>query len=100
MKKFISKILSEKAILLLIGIGIWALVLQNAGVIPSNQGVYVNDGDIDISGSGVFIQNETLSVDIDKTVDVNIKEVHGRSTSPRYPLGAFSPGVLPVKIDR
>ena len=100
MKKLISKILSEKVILLLIGIGIWALVLQNAGVLPSNQGVYVNDGDIDISGSGVFIQNETLNVDIDKTVDVNIKEVHGRSTTPRFRPGPFTPGVLPVKIEK
>ena len=99
MKKLMSKILSEKAILLMIGIGIWALVLQNAGIISSNQGVYVNDGDIDVSGSGVYIQNENFTVDIDKTVDVNIKEVHGRSTAPRYRTGLFTPGVLPVKIE-
>ena len=99
MKKLMSKILSEKAILLMIGIGIWALVLQNAGIISSNQGVYVHDGDIDVSGSGVYIQNENFTVDIDKTVDVNIKEVHGRSTTPRFRPGPFTPGVLPVKIE-
>lgn len=68
-----SKNLSLKAILISIAVGIWAIVLQNAGVIPTNQNVkvvntvdtYVNGGNIDADVSG--------SVSVDNTVDVNIE---------------------------
>ena len=46
-----KKLISEKVILLLIGIGIWALVLQNAGIIPTDKGVYVNGGNVSVSGN-------------------------------------------------
>ncbi len=66
-----SKNNSLKAILILMTVGIWAIVLQNAGVIPTSQKVrvvntvdtYVQGGNIDADVSG--------SVDIDNTVDVN-----------------------------
>lgn len=61
-----------KPILILIALGIWAIVLQNAGVIPTNQNVYVVntvgvDGSVRVSGN----------VDVDNTVDVNIDEING-----------------------
>jgi len=72
-----SKNISLKAILIIMTIGIWAIVLQNAGIIPTNQNVrvvntvdtYVNGGDIDADVSG--------SVDIGNTVDINIEAVNG-----------------------
>jgi hypothetical protein len=66
-----KKNISLKAILILIGIGIWAIVLQNAGVIPTKQNVYVKGGYIDADVNG--------SVDIDNTVDVNIDAINGYS---------------------
>lgn len=72
-----SKNLSLKAILVIIGIGIWAIVLQNAGVIPTKQNVYVKGGYIDADVSGSVDVNG--SVDIDNTVDINIQEINGKS---------------------
>lgn len=66
-----KKNISLKAILILIGIGIWAIVLQNAGIIPTKQNVYVKGGYIDADVSG--------RVDIDNTVDVNIDAINGYS---------------------
>lgn len=68
-----SKNISLKAILITIAVGIWAIVLQNAGIIPTNQNVKVVntvdvDGNVDVSGS----------VSVDNTVDINISEVNGR----------------------
>ena len=84
-----KKLISEKVILLLIGIGIWALVLQNAGIIPTDKGVYVNGGNVSVSGN----------VNIVNTVDVNIKEVGDTSvTGGRGPFRGK--GVLPVKIEK
>lgn len=66
---------TSKIILLAIAIGIWAIVLQNAGVIPTNQNVYVVntvgvDGSVKVSGS----------VDVDNTVDINIDEINGSNS--------------------
>lgn len=82
-----SKNLSLKAILISIAVGIWAIVLQNAGVIPTNQNVkvvntvdtYVNGGNIDADVSG--------SVSVDNTVDVNIKKILG---APAAAYGAYT----------
>jgi hypothetical protein len=67
---------STKAILISIGVGIWVLVFQNAGIIPKligtengTQTVYVTGGSIDSNISG--------SVSVDNTVDVNIHEING-----------------------
>jgi hypothetical protein len=63
---------TAKIILLAIAIGIWAIVLQNAGIIPTNQNVKVVntvgvDGSVRVSGN----------VDVDNTVDINIDEING-----------------------
>ena len=60
-----SKNISLKAILLSIAIGIWAIVLQNAGIIPTNQNVKVVNS-VDVSGT----------VDVGE-VDVNITKING-----------------------
>lgn len=69
-----TKNISLKVILISITLGIWAIVLQNAGVIPTNQNVKVVntvgvDGSVRVSGN----------VDVDNTVDINIKEINGKS---------------------
>ncbi|PXX22847.1 hypothetical protein C7972_12226 [Arenibacter sp. ARW7G5Y1] len=68
-----------KTILIVIGIGIWAIVLQNAGVIPTKQNVYVKGGyiDADVSGS-VDIDN---TVDVNGYIDVNIQAINGKSNA-------------------
>ena len=84
-----KKIISEKIILIFIGIGVWVLVLQNAGIIPTDKGVYVNGGNVSVSGN----------VNIVNTTDVNIKEVGDTSvTGGRGPFNGK--GILPVKIER
>lgn len=72
-----SKNLSLKTILIIMSIGIWAIVLQNAGIIPTKQNVYVKGGYInaDVSGS-VDVDN---TVDVSGSVDVNIEAINGRS---------------------
>lgn len=72
-----SRNITLKTILIVMTIGIWAIVLQNAGIIPTNQNVkvvntvdtYVNGGYIDADVSG--------SVDVDNEIDVNISSVNG-----------------------
>lgn len=65
-----SKNILLKAILIVIAVGIWAIVLQNAGIIPTNQNVkVVNEVDAYVRGS----------VDVDNTVDVNIDAINGYS---------------------
>jgi hypothetical protein len=66
-----SKNISLKAILIAIGLGIWVMVLQNAGIIPTKQNVYVKGGYVDVSGS----------VDIDNTVNVNLEAINGKSNA-------------------
>lgn len=81
-----SKKISLKAILIAIGLGIWVIVLQNAGVIPTKQNVYVKGGYVDVSGS-VDIDNTVSvqgSVDVDNTVSVSIDEVLGRNGKKYY----------------
>ena len=70
---------SSNIFLFVIGIGIWVLVLQNAGIIPTKQNVYVKGGFVEIE-KPVSIDGEVRvegSVDIENTVDVNIHEING-----------------------
>jgi hypothetical protein len=67
---------TSKVILLAIAIGIWAIVLQNAGVIPTNQNVKVVNT-VGVNGS-VTVYG---SVDVDNTVDINIEEINGKSNA-------------------
>ncbi|RRQ45188.1 hypothetical protein [Chryseobacterium sp. SC28] len=83
-----SKNISLKAILIAIGLGIWVMVLQNAGVIPTKQNVYVKGGyinadidrTVDVRGS----VDVSGSVDVDNTVSVSIDEVLGRNGQKYY----------------
>lgn len=72
-----SKSISLKTILVIMTIGIWAVVLQNAGLIPTNQNVYVNGGNIDVSGS-VDVDN---SVEVSGYLDVNLEAINGKSNA-------------------
>lgn len=84
--------LSQKAILISIAIGIWAIVLQNAGIIPTKQNVYVKGGYIDASIS------KTVDVNVNSTVDVNIEKINGHNevttgsgTHSVFPYGYMLP---------
>ena len=71
-----SKNISLKAILISIALGIWVIVLQNAGVIPTNQNVkVVNTVDAKVRGS-VDVENE---VEVSGNVDVNLEAINGNS---------------------
>lgn len=95
------KNISLKAILIVIGIGIWLIVLQNAGVIPVKQNVYVKGGYVNVSGS-VDINNTVRVnglVEVENTVDVNIHEINGQNqvTTGRGRHSVFPYGyMLPV----
>ena len=72
-----------KVILAVMTIGIWALVFQNAGIIPKieyEKVLVVNtvdvEGDVDVEGS----VNVEGSVSVDNTVDINIAKVNGYDT--------------------
>lgn len=65
---------SIKVILIAIGLGIWVIVLQNAGIIPTKQNeqdVYVRGGSIDAQVKG--------NVDVNNTIDVNLQKINGKS---------------------
>ena len=70
-----SNNISLKAILITIAIGIWAIVLQNAGLIPTNKNVNVVNT-VDVNGN--VNADVSGSVSVDNTVDINISEVNGR----------------------
>lgn len=76
-----TKNISLKAILIIIAAGIWAIVLQNAGIIPTNQNVkVVNEVDAYVRGR-VDVEG---SVSVDNTVSVSIDEVLGRDGRKYY----------------
>ena len=75
----------SKVILIIMTIGIWVVVLQNAGIIPTKNIVYVKGGYIeaDVSGS-VYVSGSvdvSGSVSIDNEVDVNLSSVNGHSNA-------------------
>jgi len=77
-----GKDLSIKALLIVIAVGIWTSVLQNAGIIPSaGKQVYVLGGDIDANVSGAVDVRNTVDVDVQNQVSVDIERVLG------YPIG-------------
>ncbi len=87
-----SKNISLNAILIAIGLGIWVMVLQNAGVIPKivgtehgTQTVYVTGGNINADVSG--------SVSVENEVDINISSVNGRQAK------SYSNGLLGVSCN-
>ena len=60
-------------ILISIGIGVWTIVLQNAGILSTEHSVYVSGGYVDAEVEG--------TVSVDNTVDINIEEVNGYSNA-------------------
>ncbi len=78
-----------RIVLITLAIGIWVMVLQNAGIIPTHQNVrVVNTVNTEVSGS----------VTVDNTVDVNIHEINGNSivttssgTHSIFPYGYMLP---------
>ena len=56
-----------KIILLTIAVGIWILVLQTSGIIPTTRNVYIDGGALNVRG--------TVSVEGD--VDVDIRRING-----------------------
>ncbi len=94
-EKIMEKI-SLKAILIAIGMGIWVMVLQNAGIVPTKQNVYVSGGYIDADINGTV--DVVGKVDIDNTVNVNISEINGHNevttgigTHSVFPYGYMLP---------
>lgn len=77
-----SKNISLKAILIAIGTGIWVIVLQNAGIIPTKQNVYVKGGFIGANIEGTV--EVRGAVDVDNTVSVSIDEVLGKDDKKYY----------------
>ena len=77
-----SKNISLKAILIAIGVGIWIIVLQNAGLIPTKQNVYVKGGYIEADVNGTV--NIRGSVDVGNTVSVSIDEVLDKNGQKYY----------------
>lgn len=86
-----SKNISLKAILIVIGLGIWVIVLQNAGVIPTKQNVYVKGGYINADVNGTV--DVSGSVSVDNEVDINISSVNGRQAK------SYSNGLLGVSCN-
>ena len=77
-----SKDLSLKAILIIIALGIWVSVLQNAGIIYKEKNVYVSGGYIDTDIRNTV--NVSGSVDVNNTVSVSIDEVLGKDGQKYY----------------
>jgi len=66
----------NKIVLPLIAIGIWAIVLQNAGIIPTSQNVEVTNR-VRVRGS-VDINN---TVDVSGYLDVNLEAINGKNNA-------------------
>lgn len=69
-----GKNISLKLLLITATVGIWILVLQNFGIIPTSQNVRVTN-EVDVTGE--VNANVNGSVSVDNTVDVNLYEING-----------------------
>lgn len=72
-----QKISLMKISVISIALGIWVIVFQLAGVLPSTQKVYVVGGEVaaDIKNP----VNVSGSVNVDNTIDINLAEINGQS---------------------
>ena len=70
-----SQSISLKVILIIMAVGIWTFVLQNAGIIPTKQNVYVKGGYVNADING------TLDVNVENEVDVNVSSVNEHSNA-------------------
>lgn len=69
-----SKNISLRLLLITATVGIWILVLQNFGIIPTSQNVRVTN-EVDVTGS--VDASVSGSVYVNNTVDVNLQEING-----------------------
>lgn len=76
-KQTIKINISLRVILIIMTIGIWITVLQNAGIIPTKQNVFVKGGFLRVSGN-VDIDKINDSVTVDGDVDVDITRINGK----------------------
>lgn len=58
-------------------LGVWVIVLQNAGILPTNHDVIVLN-EIDANVKGEVEAKVKGSVDIDNTVDINIRAINNQ----------------------
>ena len=78
--------ISLKAILIIMTIGIWTIVLQNVGIIPTKQNENGKGGYINVSGS-VDVDNTvdvSGSVDVVNEVTVDIRHINGWKAANYY----------------
>ena len=68
---------TTKIALISIAVGIWVIVLQNAGVIPTSQNVEVTNG-VHVYGT-VDIDDIRSTVGVSGYVDVNLEAINGKS---------------------
>ncbi len=59
----------NKLLLFLIGAGIWAIFLQNFGLISTTQNVYVKGGYVSAEVEG--------RIEVEYTIDVNLESING-----------------------
>jgi len=87
MKKILQYITFERIALCLLIIGVWIIVLQNAGIMKHQVTLY--PGYVVVAGGSMDVQvTNTVDVDVDGTVPVKIEDVD--------PLC----GAVPVEIQR
>lgn len=68
------KNISLKVIFIVIAVGIWVIVLQNAGLIPTSQNVNV------VNTVGTRVYGE-VDADVTGYVDVNLEAINGKSNA-------------------
>ncbi len=66
-----------KGIVLFSCIGIWCIVLQNAGILHTKQYVYVKGGNLSTETEIIGRVNIKGKVAVSNTVDINISEING-----------------------
>ena len=79
--------------------GIWAIVLQNAGLLPTSQSVKVIN-EVDAFVHGTVDADVYGSVNINNTLDINIEEVLGRKVGTRraYTIDGVQYNSLDVSV--
>ena len=68
-----SKNISLNVFLIVIAVGIWGIFLQNSGIIPTKQNVYVKGGYINAD-----VNN---TIDVTGYLDVNLEAINGKSNA-------------------
>lgn len=75
---------SLKIIFIIIAVGIWAIVLQNAGIVPLEQNVrIVNTVDTQVNGGFVKVSGN-VEIDNSTPIPISIDEVLGRDGKKYY----------------